>query len=197
MNVQLARHLQRLGCRDASALPSFEYEQTEDGIVITRYTGFDPSPRIESSYGGVPVVGIADRAFEGCVHLETIAIPDGVTQIGNRAFRGCESLASISIPESVTQIGDWVFFDCKALVAIAIPNSVTQIGPRAFQDCSALVTVSIPESVTEIGEMVFFGCERLTVKCPRDSYAWGYCKDNRIRVRPSRPGFLAGLFGKR
>ena len=64
MNTKLARHLQKRGCRNSAILPGFEYEETDKGIVIRRYTGIDPSPRIESEYGGRPVLEIADKAFE-------------------------------------------------------------------------------------------------------------------------------------
>ena len=49
MCTKLVRHLHERGCRDASALPGFEYETTSKGIVIKRYTGFDPNPRIDAS----------------------------------------------------------------------------------------------------------------------------------------------------
>lgn len=34
-----------------------------------------------------------------------LVIPDGVTEIDSQAFQGCESLQSVTIPESVTEIG--------------------------------------------------------------------------------------------
>ncbi|MBQ3328784.1 MAG: leucine-rich repeat protein [Eggerthellaceae bacterium] len=151
LNAQLARHLQRLGCRDASTLPGFEYEQVEKGIVIARYTGLDPSPRMEASYGGVPVVEIADRAFEGCVHLKSLSIPEGVARIGDGAFEGCTSLASVFIPDSVAEIGESAFSCCDALVSASIPEGVADIGSWAFYGCTSLASVAIPRNVTRIG----------------------------------------------
>ncbi|MBR0405254.1 MAG: leucine-rich repeat protein, partial [Eggerthellaceae bacterium] len=184
LNAQLARHLQRLGCRDAAVLPGFEYEETGGGIVITKYTGLDPTPRIEAAYGGVPVVEIADGAFDGCVHLKSLSIPNGVREIGDRAFKGCAALSSIDIPDSVTRIGksafggcrtlfsadipgsvtevgEMAFWGCEALASVSIAEGVTRIGDLAFQDCVSLASVSIPEGVTEIGSWVFAGCKAL------------------------------------
>ncbi|MBR0405176.1 MAG: leucine-rich repeat protein [Eggerthellaceae bacterium] len=161
LNTQLARHLQRLGCRDASALPGFEYEEAEGGIVITRYVGLDPSPRIEASYGGVPVVAIAGRAFQGCVRLKEVAFPEGVTEIGASTFSGCAALASVSIPDGVTRIGRGAFFGCKSLASISIPGSVQIIDWEAFNGCKSLASVTVPDGVTVIDEWVFKGCEAL------------------------------------
>ena len=60
MNKKLTRHLQKRGCRNAAALPGFEYEKTDEGIVIKKYTGTDPEPKLEREYDGIPVVEIAE-----------------------------------------------------------------------------------------------------------------------------------------
>ena len=53
-----------------------------------------------------------------------------VTSIGNCAFEGCIELTNITIPEGVTSIGNSTFLDCT-LTSIIIPNSVTSIGQIA------------------------------------------------------------------
>ena len=161
MCTRLADHLQRRGCRDAAAIPGFEYERTTEGIVIKRYVGTDPSPRIEPEYGGVPVVEMAESAFEGCACLESFAVPEGVEQIADRAFCGCVNLISIDIPESVTSIGDYAFSDCTSLGSVVIPEGVTVVGTGAFCDCTSLASVAVPASVAEIGEGAFSGCSEL------------------------------------
>ena len=108
---------------------------------------------------GTKVIG--NNAFEWCVSLQSIVIPDSVTSIGNSAFGECKFLKSVVIPDSVTSIGDYAFFSCESLQSIDIPNSVTSIGPYAFSGCKFLKSINIPNSVTSIGAYAFGGCKSL------------------------------------
>ena len=61
-----------------------------------------------------------------------------VTTIGYSAFNNCINLTSIAIPNSVTTIGDYAFYDCSSLTSVVIPSSVTTIGYSAFSGCNNL-----------------------------------------------------------
>ena len=43
-------------------------------------------------------------AFEDCIELTSIIIPNSVMVIGNNAFKGCTGLTSIVLPEKLTEI---------------------------------------------------------------------------------------------
>lgn len=93
-----------------------------------------------------------------------------VTAIGIRAFENCMNLTSITIPNSVTSIGEYAFSGCFSLVSATIGNSVTSIGVYAFGICFNLKTVTIyavtppeigPDTFDE-GEMTLYvpaGCK--------------------------------------
>ena len=162
MNRKLARHLQKRGCRNTATLPGFEYEKTDSGIVIKRYTGLDPNPRIERGYGGIPVVEIAEEAFKNCAHLKTIVIPDSVKTIGDDAFRECVELSSVTIPESVTKIGRNAFYECASLTSVTVPGSVKIIERETFNLCTHMKTATLSEGVEEIGNYAFTLCMDLT-----------------------------------
>ena len=54
-------------------------------------------------------VSISVDAFDKCVNISTVQIPNTVKYIGHSAFLGCEELKSAYIPESVTYIGGAAF----------------------------------------------------------------------------------------
>lgn len=68
--------------------------------------------------GGVnyKVTAIADDAFEDCVYITEITIPEGVTYIGSLAFKNCKSLKSIDIPRSLVNCSYDAFEGCSDVV---------------------------------------------------------------------------------
>ena len=65
-----------------------------------------------------------------------------VTTIGQWAFNSCISLASIDIPNSVTTIGEFAFAYCFSLASVNIGESVTTIGVGAFIYCYYITSVT-------------------------------------------------------
>ena len=108
------------------------------------------------------LTAIGDFAFQRCLGLISIVIPNSVISIGNSAFSDCTSLTSIIIPDSVTSIGICAFLSCYVLPSIEIHHSITSIGSGAFGECEALTSIVIPNSVTSIGSEVLAGCSNLT-----------------------------------
>lgn len=100
-------------------------------------------------------------AFEECMSLSKVSIPDTVIQIGSHAFAGCQSLTSVNIPNGINEIASNVFRSCHSLTEIDIPANVTKIGISAFADCRGLLSIDIPEGITEIPSGAFNGCNRL------------------------------------
>ena len=133
------------------------------GYVVLRHRGgVSGSQQIPSTYNGLPVTSIGEKAFLGSSGLTSITIPDSVTSIGERAFAGCSNLTSITIPDSMTSIGNYAFQGCSGLTSITIPDSVTSIGIGAFSNCESLTSITIPDSVTSIDVHAFASCGSLT-----------------------------------
>ena len=74
---------------------------------LNSYSG-DITIPAKVNYNGVSysVTSIGDRAFQDCIYLTSIEIPNSVKTIGFGAFSFCTGLTSIEIPNNVTSIGE-------------------------------------------------------------------------------------------
>lgn len=106
-----------------------------------------------------PVKKITGSAFLGCTSLESIAIPEGCTEIAG--FGGCVNLKHISIPRSTTKLGDHAFSDCKQFESFVVPEGVEELGYGAFSGCSNLRSIILPSTLKRIGDYAFKGCTSL------------------------------------
>ena len=105
-----------------------------------------PSPKgsltIPSTLGDAKVTGIGPDAFNGCVGLKSVTIPESVTDIGERAFWGCK-ITSLALPSALRGIGGNTFRACANLTTVSIPASVANIGGGSFSDCSGLKQINV------------------------------------------------------
>ena len=138
------------------------------------------------------VTEIAANAFNNCISIKGVVIPEGVTSIGNGAFRYCSDMLSVEIPGSVTYIGDRAFEYCNRLEEVNFIGTVIQLAAlgldtKGIKDMGTVsVTVNygkpgqdlchfvdsgdktltgyviIPSGVTEIKEKAFEYCENIT-----------------------------------
>ncbi len=159
-----AQVLDKISIRASAATVDDLTYLIENGEVMIKRCAEDADGEltIPSEIEGYPVTSIGASAFNHCIGLTSIIIPDCVTNIGSRAFGSCTELTSITIPESVTNIGSGAFGGCTELTSITIPESVTNIGSGAFSSCIGLTSITIPESVTSIGDSAFAYCFGLT-----------------------------------
>ncbi len=108
------------------------------------------------------VTSIGEGAFDQCINLTSLSIPNSVISIEGWAFYCCNNLTSLIIPNGVTTISDFVFYGCASLTSLTIPDGVTSIGKGAFSGCSGLTSMDIPNHVSIIGDNAFEGCYNLT-----------------------------------
>lgn len=136
---------------------------------------------------------LGSEAFRDCVHLETLAIPEGVQEIGDACFAGCETLRAISLPPSLRRIGFRIFEGCGALQHIEVTKGnriFTTHGPfllsrngKSLRSCPTGLAgpLHIPEGIEEIGDWAFHGCINLeSLTLPRSlrhigDGAFSYC----------------------
>ena len=107
------------------------------------------------------VTGIGPRAFENMTCLESVSLPETVSDIGTRAFAGCDSLMDINIPHAVTSLWE-TFIGCTSLESVMLTGSyyVTELR-GTFEGCTGLKDVAIRWTAV-VGDRTFAGCESLT-----------------------------------
>lgn len=100
-----------------------------------------------------------------------------LTKIGSNAFSGCSNINSVILPESLTNIdstafsGNSITYAKVPMVAVgAIKNANlgqveiingTEVPQDAFNDLTNLTKVILAESVTKLGMRSFYGCTSL------------------------------------
>lgn len=89
--------------------------QVGDGKVASVSITTEGTVTIPAQNAGYKVTTIAPFAFQNCVKVTSVVIPEGVTTIGNAAFQGCTALTSITLPSSVTTIAADAFSGCSNL----------------------------------------------------------------------------------
>ena len=77
-----------------------EFQSLEDGSCLVMGIGNFCGGELvipEKNSRGERIIGIGNRAFEGCSHLVSVSIPASVTNIGSAVFKDCPSLVMISV----------------------------------------------------------------------------------------------------
>lgn len=105
---------------------------------------------IAAKYEGKADATTNSEGIENIIAVLDNIIPEPVPSENNAKFAATPetfavtaNMESIDIPNGVTNIGIAAFQNYKALTNVTIPNSVTSIGNGAFYGCSALKTITI------------------------------------------------------
>jgi hypothetical protein len=109
-----------------------------------------------------PQTTVAKNAFYGCTYLQTVSLPDDVTEIDDYAFAGCGRLQAFTLPTNVESIGYMSFGFCKNLTKVTFGKNLTDIGTGAFVGCIRLEAIDIPANVEKIDVGAFYGCNRVS-----------------------------------
>ena len=128
-------------------------------------------------------------AFEDCVTLEELLLPDGLRSIST-SFIGCKNLKFLKIPSSVLYFGYGAFME-SGIEEITLPGNMETISERMFYKCRNLKEIRIPDSVRYINREAFLGCTNLRKVVLSQylreiqPYAFAYCKNlTRVRWNP-------------
>jgi hypothetical protein len=134
-----------------------------NGNATTLGTSLNGNIIIPNTVGGYTVKRIGKRAFAQCA-IQTVTIPDTVTEISDTVFASCSVLNTVTFGNNsqCTTLGSTAFYSTDRLVTIALPNSLLSIGQACFQLSKKLPSITIPASVTTMTGQCFAHCTLLT-----------------------------------
>lgn len=128
---------------------------------------------IPSSIDGRRVTTIKTAGLVSYPYLETLVMPDSITQMQPYAFYDSIYLRSAKLSNNLRLISEGAFGRCRSLMSIVIPDSVVEICSEAFYQCSSLTTVVIPDSVESVGSCAFLKVPRICYHGRATGFPWG------------------------
>lgn len=129
-------------------------------------TAISGSVTLTSRVAGYPVTSVGPGAFQKCVQLNELSLPESITNISINAFQGCIKLRAIHIA-----VENPVYFDDQGVLytqnklllcppaysgKLTVPASITEISEKAAEGCSALTSAILPETIRHIPNRLFY-----------------------------------------
>jgi len=132
-----------------------------DGVTSIGYAAF-ANGQLSAITLPSTLATIGEYAFDSCLRINTLNIPENVTEIGAHAFYKCEYLSAITLPAKLTALEEGTFMFCRSIAEINIPATVTTVGPYVFESCTSLTGITLPDGCNFLGDHAFEGCTALT-----------------------------------
>ena len=139
----------------------FKFSPYRDGVIITKYIGFDESEiRIPQTICGKNVVALGEKAFYKADKIITVEIPDTVISIRDGCFDSCTRLENVVLPKNLKAIGSRAFSE-TAINTIILPDTVFYMGDSVFAK-TPIHKVILPSSLFVVPGYAFSNCKQLT-----------------------------------
>lgn len=121
--------------------------------------------------------------FENCTALESIVLPEGLTDLYHYTFYGCTNLKNITIPSTLISIGDRPFWGCYNLTNVYISDidsyckisyysedqsmsHAMSYAKHLYLNGKIITDLIIPDTVTKIPAFAFSSDDIKTVSIP-------------------------------
>ena len=143
------------------------------------------------------VTELCYEAFAGCDALQSIKFPKHIETVEAGVFRGCLSLEKIEMGDSIKSLSESMFESCASLEDFPFRNGILELPRNVFSECVSLKSVALPKSVAAIRSGAFAYCQSLeTVVLPEglkliEDDAFRNCKSlSHIRFAGDNPAFF-------
>ncbi len=163
--VRLPRNLKFLPWRAFHECTSLKEVILPDGAIskdFARYKNFMQKIPIKECIIPKSVYVIGDYAFSENNHhyIESVILHDKITCIGDWAFDNCLKLKEIIVPDSVEYIGKGAFAG-SGIERVVLGKNIRKIEKFTFSGCKNLKEIVVRGEIWEIGEDAFYGCPYL------------------------------------
>ena len=108
---------------------------------VIGYTGTAKSVTIPAKFNSKPVTAIGNRAFYGS-DIEEIDL-GSVETIGKSAFEDCDALQTVSLPNSVTNVNARAFWNCDNLTSFSIGKKFQHHDGNFLAYCHKLQSLTV------------------------------------------------------
>ncbi len=153
------------------------YYGSEENIIIPT-----------TDQNGVETVSISSEAFKGNTAIESVIIPEGITEIGSQCFADCTNLTEVSLPYSLVSCGKYSTFHKTSITSIVVPCKVKTI-PSFFvvTENGQLSDIIITPGVEEIYSKAFYttGLSELVIPKSVVLMGWGVVRDSSDTTAPT------------
>lgn len=138
----------------------------------TTYSTWETILNIPATYNNLPVVEIAENAFNGELYAQydpssnwestlSAAGYDNHSTLWN-VYNSTSGINFVNIPSSVKTVNQYAFYRMKFFAGekctYVLNEGLEHIGFGAFSDCGAKGTITLPSTLTFIAESAFSGC---------------------------------------
>ena len=164
-----------------------------DGIVYTKdmkkLVAYPPAyPTTEFTVpSSVEMIGYGS-AYTAAI--ESLIIPDSVTEVEGFAFTYCKSLKSVKLPSGLKSIG-YSGFGNTALESVELPPALEEMGKNAFNGCRQLKSIPGTNPATVIKDGAIPANEGLVIRGYEGSTAQTYAEENNIAFEKITGGSLS------
>ena len=132
-------------------MQDFIYKPTDNGTyAVVGYQGDERDVKIPDSYGGGVISVIGDKLFSGHSEIESVSIPDTVTDMGEFVFDGCVKLRHIDLPENLECL--WGY--CKNLKKVVCGKGLKKIYSWVFSGCDSFEEL-VKNEIVKVSEKAF------------------------------------------
>ncbi len=144
--------------------PKIIYEKVDGGYAVRYYlyglTNYK-TVVIPDTYKNSKIVSLRGNTFSNMYFLESVKLPDTITEIRGQAFKNCRSLTNVNIPSKLEYLGGGAFYNAIKIDNIILPDTLTFLGGESFRGASSLRTIKLSNNLTEIRGDTFSYCYSL------------------------------------